>query len=164
MAIGGDLVFFTIHEEKSDNGRRNPRSALLVEALRQHILEVEALQKRGCVAVVLDSPNVVPATVAVALFDVNFGVNRWSPRPNNASRTPSWARALSSGWCVAVGYRCVALPSHVKDAARQIAAMFSQGRCEKGVYPWGSAPSRVRSHRGRDNIRPRPESRSHLAL
>ena len=161
MSIGP--VFFTL--ARDGNGGANPRSVLVVEALQRRILEVEAFRERGCVAVILDSPRlVVPATVVVALFDVNFGVNRWSPRPNNAARTPSWARALSSGWCVAVGYRCVALPSHVKDAARQIAAMFSQGRCEKGVYPWGSAPSRVRSRRGRDNIRPRPESWSHLAL
>src|SRR3989344_518234 len=162
MSIGGP-VFFTL--ARDGNGRTNPRSVLVVEALRQHILEVEALQQRGCAAVVLDSPElVVPAGMAVALFDVNFGVNRWSPRSRTALRTPDWARALSSGWCVAVGCRCVAFPSHVKDAARQIAIMFSQGRCEKGVYPWGSAPSRVRSHRGRDNTRPRPESRSHLAL
>ena len=148
MSIGP--VFFTL--ARDGNGGANPRSVLVVEALQRRILEVEAFRERGCVAVILDSPRlVVPATVVVALFDVNFGVNRWSPRPNNAARTPSWARELSSA-CVAIGERCVAFPTIVEGAAAQIATLFLRD-C-KGEYPWGAAPAKNhRSRRERDTLR-----------
>jgi len=157
-------VFFTL--AKDGNGGTNPRSVLVVEALQRHILEVGALRERGCVAVVLDSPRlVVPATVVVALFDVNFGVNRWSPRPSDAAKTPSWARELSSA-CVAVGERCVTFPTIIEGAAAQIAALFLRDcrHMRKGEYLWGPAPTRNRSgRRERDTLRYRAWVPSHLS-
>ena len=148
-------VFFTL--TRDGNGGANPRSVLVIEALQRRILAVEALQRRGCVAVVLDSPRlVVPATVVVALFDVNFGVNRWSPRPNHAAGTPSWALVLSNA-CVAVGARCVVCPTIVEGAAAQIATLFLRDfhdTAGKGECPWGPAPARNRrSRRERDTLR-----------
>ncbi|GEM_PF-2443381 len=165
VSMSAGPVFFTLARD-GNGGAANPRSVLVVEALQRRILEVEALQKRGCSAVVLDSPRlVVPATVVVALFDVNFGVNRWSPRPNNAARTPSWARELSSA-CVAVGERCVAFPTIIEGAAAQIAALFLRDcHMRKGEYLWGPAPTRNRSgRRERDTLRYRAwVPQSHLS-
>lgn len=157
------LLFLTVHG-RDGNGEQNPQSVLLIEALRQ--------LKHGCLALILKSPAdgewIVRDTLVVPLYDVSRGVNRWSPRPNDTSlRTPNWARVLSSGSCVAVGQRCVAFPEVAERAARQIATLFSREfhRSEGWEYPWGPAPAQDRrSRRGQHNIRPRPESRSHLAL
>lgn len=152
------LVFFTIHsEENSSNGGWNPRSALVVEAL----------QRRGCAAVVLGSPKPVVLAVggmALALFDISCGVNRWSPRSNTALRTPDWARALSSGSCVAIGQRCVRSPTIIERAAAQIATLFLRefSRSEGQEYPWGPAPAPNRKSRRGGNIRPYPRLQSHL--
>ena len=157
-------LFLTING-RDENGVQNPWSVLIVEALQQH---------DGYNAIVLKSPagreSIAQGTLVVPLYDVDSGVNRWSPRPRNTSGTPGWAQTLSSSSCVAVGRRCVVSPEVAERAARQIATLFlressrNEGQYPWGEYPWGPAPSRVRSRRGRDNIRPRPESWSHLAL
>ena len=133
-------LFLTVNG-RDGNGEQNPWSVLIVEALRR---------RDGCNAVILKSPTELGEAMGirlrvVPLFDVSCGVNRWSPRPRNASGTPVWVQALSSGSCVAIGRRCVTFPEVVERAARQIAVL-------------------VRSRRELGNVRPRPESRSHLAL
>lgn len=162
------LLFLTING-RDGNGEQNPWSVLVVEALRQH-------DKR--VAVVLKSPtegeSMGPGTLVVPLYDVGFGVNRWSPRPSNAGGTPGWAQMLSTGSCVAVGRRCVAFPEVAERAARQIAVMFLREaqngqRRPPGWYPWGSAPTvqnrRSRRGDGSATIRYRPwgTQQSHLS-
>ena len=156
-------LFLTING-RDENGVQNPWSVLIVEALQQH---------DGYNAIVLKSPagreSIAQGTLVVPLYDFNFGINRWSPRPKNAPGTPGWAQTLSSSSCVAVGRRCVVSPEVAERAARQIATLFLRessrngGQYPWGEYPWGPAPSRVRSRRGL-GVRPRPEARSHLAL
>ncbi|MDO8590299.1 MAG: hypothetical protein Q7R69_03470 [bacterium] len=137
----GGLVFFTIHEPADKH--HNPRSALVIEALKEH----------GCTTVVvksvIEAEAKVRGNVVVALCDVEFGVNRWSPRPTNtADGMPDWVRRLSTGSCVAVGRKCVTFPSHVKGAAQQIATMFSREFRQNGhEYPWGNGPSPHRRKR-----------------
>lgn len=159
---GRGLLFFTIHKkEKEGKGERNPRSILVIEALRQ----------RGCTVMVLnslvddESKFIVSAGEAVPLFDVDCGVNQWSPRPSTTLGTPSWVRVLSTGSCVAVGSDCVAFPTRLEGAARQIVTMFSREYRENGHdYPWGPAPSKKRrSRRERDRLRHPWVQRSHLS-
>ena len=162
MATG--LLFLTI-SGRDGNGEQNPWSVLVVEALRQH---------NGYYALVLNSSpagreSIARGMLVVPFYDVKFGVNRWSPRPRNASGTPGWAEVFSTGSCVAIGRRCVTFPEVVERAARQIAVLFLREssrngqKLPAGQYIWGPAPSRVRSRRGL-GVRPRPESRSHLTL
>ena len=157
-------LFLTVNG-RDGNGEQNPWSVRVIEALQQH---------DGYNAIVLKSPtegeSIARGALVVPLYDFNFGINRWSPRPKNAPGTPGWAQTLSSSSCVAIGQRCVAFPELAERAARQIATLFLRessrngGQYPWGEYSWGPAPSRVRSRRGLGNVRPRPESRSHLAL
>jgi len=157
------LLFLTVNG-RDGNGEQNPRSVLIVEALRR---------RDGCDAFVLKSStegeSIARGALVVPLYDFNFGINRWSPRPKNAPGTPGWAQTLSSSSCVAIGQRCVAFSEVAERAACQITTLFLRessrngGQYPWGEYSWGPAPSRVRSRRGL-GVRPRPESRSRLAL
>ncbi len=142
----GRPVFLTVHNE---NGEGNPWSVLLIEAL----------QKYGCTAVVVSSLAEGQATVVklagvmiIPLFDLKFGLNRWSPCLKTASGVPGWARELSTGSCIAIGERCVAFPSIIEGSARQIARMFSPGESSSEEFPWGRGPlpvSRLQQKRRR---------------
>lgn len=160
MATG--LLFLTVHG-RDGNGEQNPRSVLVIEALCRY----------GCTAIVRNGPiesvSAMPVST-VALFDVDYGIKRrWSPRPSMARGTPDWVLPSQRNFCVAIGYRVT--PGVITErTALQIAKLFlpELRRKQDGEsydYPWGSAPAQDRrSRRGQHNVRPRPESRSHLAL
>ena len=128
-------IFLTVHDNAGeDSGECNPQSVLVVEEL----------WRRGYNAVVtksLDEYKPSPNGVAVvSLFDLRFGLNRWSPCSKTASGVPSWARELSTGSCIAIGERCVAFPSIIEGSARQIARLFSSGGNSEVGSPWGPPP------------------------
>ena len=135
---GSGPIFLTVHNHdktgEENCGGCNPQSVLMIEEL----------WRRGCAAVVmksLDEYEPPPNGVAVVpLFDLKFGLNRWSPCSKIASGVPGWARELSTGSCIAIGERCVASPSIIEGSARQIARMFSSGENSEDGSPWGPSP------------------------
>lgn len=145
MGIEKLVVFLTVN-----NGSevKNPRSVLVIEALR----------RCGCTTVVLSDlaeyDDVVPeaAENVVPLFDLGTGVNRWSPCSKVVRGVPDWAWGLSSSECIAIGKRCVDFPNRVLHAARQIARMFSREHHENGNggKPWShDGPSSRRRRKRR---------------
>lgn len=144
----GGLVFVTIHDPAGPE-RPNPRSVLVIEELKEQGWAAMAVR-----SLAEGESTVHDGVSVVALYDVEFGVNRWSPHPKNmANGMPDWVKALSTDSCVAVGRRCTAYPSHVEGAARQIATMFSRDFHKSGhQYAWGNGPSlHKRKRRSRRN-------------
>ena len=148
VVTGTGPLFVTVNG-RGGNGIQNPWSVLVIEELRK---------REGCSAAVLNSPPwEVRGKLVVSLYDVECGVNRWSPRPKDTSGTPDWARALSSGSCVAVGQRCAASPVIMERTACQILTIFLKewgngGRgFSWGKHVWGPAPSTNRSSRRRSS-------------
>ena len=126
------------------SGSRGPLLFVAVNAVgdREHqrsIRVADALIKAGQNAIVLASLDKVGTMVAteswvVPLFDDNYNVNRWSPRPIDTWWTPDWVRKLSSSrWCVAVGKVCITLsPEAMEKLACQMARRFSLGDVIEG--------------------------------
>src|SRR3989339_2203788 len=102
-------LFLTING-RDGNGVQNPWSVLIVEALQQH---------DGYNAIVLKSPagreSIAQGTLVVPLYDFNFGINRWSPRPKKARGTPGGRQRPSGTPSVAAGRRGLVSPD---DAGR----------------------------------------------
>jgi len=139
------------------SGSRGPLLFVAVNAVgdREHqrsIRVADALIKAGQNAIVLASLDKVGTMVAteswvVPLFDDNYNVNRWSPRPIDTWWTPDWVRKLSSSrWCVAVGKVCITLPPETMEKlACQMARRFSLGDVIEGreqeESKWGPLPA-----------------------
>ena len=139
------LIFFTVHNRK---GLHNPWAAEVVQEFQEQVVKMEELRQQGWTGVVLDSPvgplSVAPGGTLLAGCDVDsrgFGVNLWSPGPSGDPTNPDWVQSLANGAYIAVTEKCVAFPSRIEDAVRQIITMFSRDFVgAKGrEYPWGPA-------------------------
>lgn len=138
---GGSVRFLVVHsEEKSEWS--NPHSALLIEGLWLY----------QCDALVVGTPEEYEPSsngvMVVPLFDLQFGLNRFSPVRKEASGVPTWAKVLSTNFCIAVHKRCVDFPVALDVSARQIAKMFAKS-VDSIV---GSVP---KERQGRDKVRRR---------
>jgi hypothetical protein len=108
-------LFVTVHSHAG--GILNPRSLKLIEALKAKGSYTSSLLSEDSIQLLVqDRPR-------IALFDAERRVNRWSPMTKEDRRVPSWAKALSSKHCVALGPEC-RLPPHYVYSARQIINMF----------------------------------------
>ena len=138
-------VFLTIHKE----GVGNPWSVLLIN---------EGLQKYGCATMVAESSEeyepLPDGVEVVPLFDLQFGLNRFSPVKKEASGVPTWAKIYSTRFCLAVNQRCIALPVVVEGSAWQIMKMFSGN-----FDPLGQAPAQRHDKKRRRAWRRPPQSR-----
>lgn len=135
------IIFVTIHDEREEGYGRNPRSALMIQKLGDMgflviVLEVNELERI--------SPD--PNQEVVSLFDLDYGVNRWSPCQKTATGVPEWTRKLSTNYCIALGKKCEC-ERVVTAEARHIANMFL--RNGNGRVPWGPSPAPKREKKVR---------------
>ena len=142
VSAGGDrkVVFLTVQGDEEDSVR-NPWSATLLKA------GVEEFRLNGghdiVVAVSPDKYEPPPdGIVVIPLFDLKFGLNRFSPVRKEASGVPTWAKIFATHHCVAVSEKCVSFPGIIKSAARQITRMFSCENKNNGGdgFLWGPPP------------------------
>lgn len=114
-------LFVTVHNPAQ--GISNPRSVKLIEAL----------QAKGGYTTILASDAsahlLVQGCARITLFDCDKRVNRYSPMLREDKRVPSWAKALSTRHCVAMGRECH-LPAKYAYAAKQMLIMFRAASLE----------------------------------
>ncbi|MEX2014143.1 MAG: hypothetical protein WD896_02190 [Parcubacteria group bacterium] len=129
----GSLVFFSLHNSLYRNEvQTNPSSVQIIRPLLKHLLAFPELQRRGCVAVVFESVEGCPIKprqggAAVPVFDVPYGcgIKQWLVRPSTHPDNPGWVQEFSiGGLCIAIARKCVAQPTRINDAVRQIANRF----------------------------------------
>lgn len=136
---GGSVRFLVVHSDEKPEWR-NPHSALLIEGLWRY----------QCDALVVGTPEEYESPceeiAVVPLFDLQFGLNRFSPVRKEASGVPLWAKLFSTNFCIAVHKRCVDFPATLDGSSRQIAKMFAKSD------PIGPVPNGRHDH---DKVRRR---------
>ena len=118
-------AFFTIC---NNNGENHSASCSVIKMLKQFNHHAFLLKSLA------DGRLMRRRTEMIALFDSDCVGDSWIESDKRAPGTPSWAYELSTGPCIIICHECVASPSHVVNAVRKIAKMFSRKSREHNQY------------------------------
>lgn len=142
----GGLAFFTIN----GNGNKNPRGALCLPALLRITGVVEVLELSSDSRMDLVDEVATRARVVVAVFDLQYGVNYWSPRVVSGKDVPRWVSQSPARWGVGIGRRAVVEGHDMirSSIAGQIVTMFHHSNGHETPWVTTVHPRTRESRRG----------------